>query len=270
MRSAWLLPLMILVGCDGAPPPPVRRSASFAVAVQQAPESGSAKLAYVHTVEVEVGFAWVERHFVAAQEACKAPCVVLNSAFDQPPDGVSRPSASLTARLPHDALPAFRAAVAAVLPGEPAAGIAIRSQETRASDLARGIADGERRLQQLKDYRERLTALAARPDVQVADLIKAAEALSVVQSQLEAAEGEQRGLQERVDTELITVRWIAAPSNAGAWGPVRDAAAGAGATLGRATSVMLTSILFIVPWLPVLALAVLALWRIRNRWRRRL
>ncbi len=268
MRRAWLVALAVLAGCDRAPSaasPPV----SYVSAAQAAPEAGGTKLAYTHTVEAEVGPAWVERHFAAAQTACKAPCVVLNSAFDQPPDGVSRPSASLTARMPHDALPAFRAAVSAVLPGEPAPGVAIRSQETRAEDLERSIADGGRRVQQLRDYRERLTALATRPDTQVSDLIKAAEALSAVQSQLEVAEGEQRGLQERVDTELITVRWAATTPSAGAWGPVTDAVTGAGATLGVATGVMLTGTLFVLPWAPVLVLFVFAIRWIRNRWWRR-
>jgi len=62
----------------------------------------------------------------------------------------------------------------------------------------------------LRVFLKRLTVLAPRPGPLVADLIKASEALSQVQFQIDVAEGYRRGRRERVDTGRFTVHPSAA------------------------------------------------------------
>lgn len=229
-------------------------------------------LAYSHQLSMQVPAAWVERHYMAALDRCVAPaCVVLSSQIDRSPGGLNPPSASIKARLTHDALPPFRTAATTALPGEPGDRVAVETQSTEAEDLTTAIADGGRRLQQLRDYRSRLDTLAGRPDIQVSDLIKIAQTLSQTQSQIEAAEALQRGLSQRVDTEVLTVRFEGATPESGVWSRVDAVWSGAGSILSGAVADALGLVLYAVPWVPVLVLLAgfvwFVLWLGRRLWR---
>ena len=289
-RVAIILAVLALAACERRPPSPLsvpRQAPATAPAMvsmasrraEAAPPQDGAQaqasgpmLAYSHQLSMQVPAAWVERHYMAALERCVAPaCVVLSSQIDRSPGGLNPPSASIRARLTHDALPPFRTAAATALQGEPGDRVAVETQSTEAEDLTTAIADGDRRLQQLRDYRGRLDTLAARSDIQVSDLIKIAQTLSQTQSQIEAAEALQRGLSQRVDTEILTVRFEGATPELGSWSRVHAVWAGAGSILSGAVADALGLVLYIVPWVPVLVLLAGLVWFVlrlgRRSWR---
>ena len=153
-----------------------------------------------------------------------------------------------------------------VAPSEVAqAAVVVRAQGTRAEDLSRPIEDGVRRLAQLSDYRTRLTELAGRPDTKTDDLIKIVGEVSRAQSEIEAADAQQRGLTERVETEALTIALESDLAAGGIWAPVRETWRRAGALLGESAGDALRFAIAALPWTPI-AVGFLAL--LRWVWRR--
>lgn len=267
--------LSLVAGCsdtrparDAQSPPP----ASLARAAQPA----SVKLAYSHDLTIGLPPDRIAPRFEAVRERClgdKAPgCILVASSVDDGARPSGRPQASLQVRLPHESVAPFVAFVTAPLPGEAPGDVVIRRQATRADDLTVPMQDGERRLAQLTAYRARLDEIATKPDTRVEDLIRIAQELAKVQSQIEEGEAKQRGLQQRVDTEIVTIALRSDAARAGPFAPVRDAWDQAGETLGASTGAALRFAIASLPWLPVAVIVLLlarSLWRLRRRRRAR-
>ncbi|AWI88230.1 DUF4349 domain-containing protein [Methylobacterium sp. DM1] len=276
-RGLWLaVPVLaLLAGCSDS-----RREADGEMRMAQAPapapfvsaarEGSTAKLAYRHDLTVGLAPERVAPHFAAARDRClneSATCTLLNSSI-RDGSGTRPPQAQVQVRLPHEAVAPYVAFVTAPLPGEAAGDVALIEQATRAEDLTASIADTGRRLAQLNDYRTRLTALAEKPDNRAEDLIKIAGELAQVQSQIEESEGTRRGLDERVDTEIVTVNFRASQARAGAFAPVQEVWTRAGPILGESAATALRFTVASLPWLPIVLFAALLLrlvWRIRRK-----
>ncbi|CAO4172491.1 DUF4349 domain-containing protein [Methylorubrum populi] len=271
-----LLPVFaLLAGCsesrrDLAPSGRAADLAAPAPFVSAARENGEAKLAYRHDLTLGLGPDRVEPHFAAARDRClkeAAECTLLRSSI-RDGGGASQPRAQIEVRLKHASVAAYVAFLTTPLPGEEPGDVALIAQETRAEDLTRALADTGRRLVQLNDYRNRLTALAEKPDNRAEDLIKIAGELAQVQSQIEEAEAQRRGLDQRVDTEIVTVSFRTDQARAGAFAPVREVWARSGPILGDSAASALRFTVASLPWLAIGLLAVLLLrlvWRIRRQ-----
>lgn len=237
-------------------------------------ESGP-KLAYRHDLTLGLAPAQVAPHFAAARDRClgdAASCTLLQSSIREGTSATRQPQAMVQVRLTHAAVAPFVAAVTAPLPGEAAGDVVVQDQSTRAEDLTRALADTGRRLAQLKDYRDRLTVLSEKPDNRAEDLIRIAGELAQVQSQIEEVEGRRRGLDERVDTEIVTVNFGATRAQAGAFAPVQEVWARSGPILGESAASALRFAFVSLPWLPVALIGLLLLrlvWRFFRRRRRR-
>lgn len=261
---------------EAAPAPPqVRQAAKPASPEGGAPERAArAKLAYSHDLTLALPADRLPARFEAIRDRCLSEaalaCVVLQSSIRGGAGVRSEPEARLQVRLPHESVAPFLAFVTAPLPGEAAGSVTVREQATRAEDLARSVADTERRLAQLRAYRDRLTALAEKPDTRVEDLVKIAGELSQAQTQIEEAEGRRRALEERIDTETVAIVLRADRDGAGILAPIRRVWARGGETLGASAASALDFAIGSLPWIPILALGtvlVRALWRWRRRGR---
>lgn len=232
-----------------------------------APRQGAGMhLAYKHAVGIEVERASLDRHFVAVRDRCvneaALHCVLLSASTVG--DGSEREAiqgawqrASLDLRLPHDMIVPFVNSLTNPLPGESAGVARVRRQSTSAEDLGQPVADVARRLAQLANYRDRLQTLAARADVRVDDLIKIAGEMSQVQTQLEAADAEQRELALRVDTEELTIAFEE-PIGENAFDAVRNAWARGAETFDNSMANAIEFAISAIPWLPLVALLALA------------
>lgn len=276
-RGLWLaVPVLaLLAGCSDS-----RREADGEMRMAQAPapapfvsaarEGSAVKLAYRHDLTVGLAPERVAPHFAATRDRClneAKTCTLLNSSI-RDGSGTRPPQAQVQVRLPHEAVAPYVAFVTAPLPGEAAGDVALIEQATRAEDLTASIADTGRRLAQLNDYRARLTALAEKPDNRAEDLIKIAGELAQVQSQIEEAEGTRRTLDQRVDTEIVTVNFRASQARAGAFAPVQEVWTRAGPILGESAATALRFTVASLPWLPIVLFAALLLrlvWRIRRK-----
>ncbi|WP_245257803.1 DUF4349 domain-containing protein [Methylobacterium sp. 88A] len=235
-------------------------------------QTGDAKLAYTHELTIGLPPQRVNAHFEAARDRClneaARKCVLVAASIDDGRRPAGRPQAQVQVRLPHESVAPFMAFVTSPLPGEATGDVVLRSQSTRADDLTDAIEDGGRRLAQLTAYRARLDAIAARPDPRVEDLIRIAQELAQVQSQIEEADAKQRGLSQRVDTELVSVAMRSDEARAGTLAPVEEAWDQAGQTFGASAGSALRFFVAGLPWLPLVLIGVLllrALWRRRGR-----
>ncbi len=292
---ACVLLLTAVAGCDRHPrsPAPAARQATFAAAAPApAPEvagtpwftpgpqqAAGAHLAYSHTVGLEVDGSVIAAHFTAARDRClndaALHCILLNAEFGtQPTYGAIRPmrSGSLRVRLPHDQIAAFANALTTPLQGE-APGLArVVRQSTTAEDLGRPIADVGQRMAQVQDYLASLKALGSRLTISVSDLVKIASETAQAQTQIEAAQAEQRELSQRVATELLEVDFQELAPAPAAVDPVAQVWADAAATFRRNLADVVEFGIAAAPWVPVglvaAVLLVLMRWMLFGRARK--
>jgi hypothetical protein len=279
--------LLALGGCDrdksgtaaydmaAAPAPaPARMMAGKREAAPEGP-----KLAYSHDLSIETKADTVKQRFEQIRDAClngTVPgCVLLRADIaEQGFDRGRHPVATLSVRLPHEAVAPFEQTVLKLLPGEQASDLAILSRSTSAEDLTAVIQDGDRRLAQLTDYRDRLNQLAKRADAKVDDMIKVEGELSTTQSQIEELTAEQNRLNQRVATEMETVQ-ITGRVAVGTGSNIAEVWHRAGELLDRSIADALQFVIQAVPWvialivvlvfLPIVRVVVRVLWRAGRR-----
>ncbi len=251
-----------------APPPPLGGAQEQTI---------KPKLAYSHRLALEMAADKIGPRYERARAMClddaKMGCILVQASIAGG-DARARqlPHASLTVRLPHDKIAAFEQALLSPLEGEAKGEPIVRERSTDAEDLTYALLDVERRLAQLTDYRDRLIALAKRGDAKVDDLIKIEGKISEVQSQIEALQAQQRGLNQRVDTEVLSISLAAIASLENVRSPLAEAWRQAGQVLGESAARAFTFLVMAVAWIPVIALGLWVLtllWRlVRGRWRR--
>lgn len=215
-------------------------------------------LAYEHSVGLETDEDHIQEVFERALAACKeavaAQCEVLESRLDT----AKFSNASVKLR-------AAPEGIQQVLSKLDQHGKVI-SRSTSAEDLATPIEDGGRKLAMLNDYRTRLEDLRAKAGTNVEALIKVNQELARVQSELEAATGEQARLAKRVKTEVLNLS-ISTAGSRGFWRPIQDSLSEFGTNLAQGIASAVTGVAFLLPWLVVLVPVVLLLKKFF--WRRR-
>jgi hypothetical protein len=280
-RIAGLALLLVLGGCNKsssvppvAPLAAVPRMAGVAPSpISDAAAARNAKLAYTHDLQLEMPAASVKPRYDRAVDRClknaKLDCVVLNTNFSTGEQfSAPRPTAMLTVRLAHDAVAPFEEDLLAPVAGEAAGDAILRSRSTVADDLTGAIEDVEQRQAQLTDYRDRLTELAKRPDVTVEDLIKIESEISSTQSQLEAITAQKKALDQRVDTESLSIYFGPRDTLGDFSDPIVQAWHQASQVLGESTATALSFVVAALPWLPIAAIVLLLVRLIFRRWRR--
>ena len=293
VRPAMLATVALLASsCDrhpagaASPPPPAQAAAPapsgesrawFTPSPQQAP---GVRLAYSHSIGLQVGGGALRAHFSAARDRClntaALHCLLLEASFNAPagaPGGTAPQSAEMRVRLPHDQVAPFANALTERLPGEPAGLVRIVRQSTTAEDLSRPTADVAQRVTQLTDYLSSLKALGARLTISVSDLVTIARETAQAQSQIESVQAEQRDLAQRVDTEELAIAFEETPSlPAAAQDPVVETWSHAGTIFRQSVAEALDVGIQAIPWLPfalagvvLLALLRLAIFGRRHR-----
>lgn len=254
--------LALLAGC-GKPVEPGTGAASLApvreAKVAVADTDRRAMLATTRRVDMAVAPDGVVPLFNATQAACEADaagaCVVLGAHLSSGP----HPHADLTLR-------AASAGVARLLARLRVAG-GLVSESAESEDLAAPIVDTDRQVAMAREYRDSLLALRARGSNDIKTLMSVNEELARVQSQLESASGERAHLQQRIDTETLTVAIATTGENERhAWQPISRSLHDFGANLGEAVAGTVTFVAWVIPWACVLLPLA---WLLRWLWRRR-
>jgi len=216
-------------------------------------------LAYEHEVSLEVGREELARRVEAVRAACtadtKSACTILEVSVN---DDSGYATGRIKMRLAPGGVDALVNAAST--------DAKVKVRQTNAEDLAQPLADVARQVAMLSAYRERLSALLARKDTNVADLISLSKELAATQTQLEQLTNQNAQLRRRIDTDLLTITWQVPASQArSAEAPVRDAMSSFGANFREAIGSVIEFLAQLIPWL-VIGLPALVLLRMFWRW----
>jgi hypothetical protein len=232
--------------------------------MQDNPSVNERRLAITHRFTIRVPSAETEaiqqKHMA---ECAKLGCTILSTSIDRSNEG--RISARASVRVKPDSYEAFAAVLAA-----PPAQINMRSQS--AEDLAMPIVDAERRLAAKLALRERLTAMLRDQSVKTAgDLITIEKELAQVQTDIEAVTAQRDNLRTRTDMVRIEISYVGAAGQVGGTDltPIYQAVNGISQTAINSVSWLISTLVAIVPWIPVIALIWWAARRGIRRWRSR-
>lgn len=241
-----------LAGADGAkpmpqmemtPPPPAQARGKF--------------LAYEHHVAIDTERGKVKALLDQLSAACTADrdnlCTLMSSSVQ----GGQEEHAELAVRT--------KPAGVSKLLALAASGGEVASQETSVQDLGRAVMDNAKRLEMLRTYQQKLQDLERKGGGGVDGLIKLSKELADVQSELEAATGENVALMERINLDVLRVS-ISTRHQQTFSGPIRRAVGDFASNLSEGIAGFVTGLAYLLPW-SLLVLGVF--WLGRKMWRRR-
>jgi hypothetical protein len=181
---------------------------------------------------------------------------------DGSPDSATRGTMDIL--LPRGKVDIFREHLLAPVAGE-AAGDSHIQAETAQMDSVEG-ADTARKIAALTVYRDKLAALTERPNLSIDDTIKLLAELARVQDELDTALDGKRAADSSVAWESVHIDF--AERAATQPGPIEQAWRNAGGTFFESTGSVLEFLVRLVPWLPVMGIAIYFLFRLLRLFRR--
>lgn len=222
------------------------------------PPPGGA-LAYAHQLTLEASAADMRRIVQLALDTCARiadqDCTMLASEMTHR----EAESASVKLRATPQGVRQIIAAVSALG--------TVSARSTTAEDLSEPLQDSARQLKMLADYRARLEAMAARPDVRTAELIEVQRELARLAQEVDQASSEQASLRRRVATEVLTIN-VKQPYHATFAAPIREAARDFAANLARGIAFAITATAFLLP-AGIVLVVLLKLAGVARRWWRK-
>jgi len=270
---------LVLAGCDGSPVrAPGRNVEVMADTAAPTPPSGivagmapaqGQQFSYTHDWSLVMARAAVSPRFLRARERClsdKALSCRLVSANISSGNDVT--SATLEVQLPHGKLDVFEKALMAPVAGESAGDAQMIARSTQAQSVETEASDTARKVLQLTAYRDRLADIAKRPNLSVDDIIKVEAEEARVQGELDDATNQHRDLTDGIARESVTIQLAErVPPPPGRWSRLAD---DAGSTLSDSAASALLFAIGALPWLPIVAAAIMLVsWLWRGLLRRR-
>lgn len=255
---SFLLSVLVLAGCAN------KEAAIEPDARVQGAADPSSLLAYEHTVLIELPAASLGARMAEVRSACAEGRYGRCSLLEYSESGGEQASGRLRMRLAPEAVEPIVAGAAA------SAREARRS--TRAEDLAVAVADNARQRDRLGLQQQRLDALAARPDLSVAEHLQLARELSALEAELMAAERQAAQQALRLETNLLTLEFRGSGPRSSRWAALGEAL---GDSMDNFLDGLIEAIELLAFGLPYvmlgfpLALLWWALWRLATRGLRR-
>lgn len=254
--------VLMLAGCDAAPN--LERATTLPVtsaSVNGAAAEVGGTLAYQHDVVVELSADLLEPRLRELETACRthagATCTIMNASLRSQ----YVPQASIRMRL-------ARTGVDSMIE-RAAQGGSLISRSSKAEDLAQPIADTDRKLALLQMHRDRLAELLKSKDLSVEQLITLSKELATVQTEIDGLTANRGNLQQRIDTDLLTINLeLPHADYAAERTPVTDAFVSFGSNFREALGHVITFLAMLIPWLVIIVPALIALrwlWRWTTR-----
>ena len=213
----------------------------------------------VRTADVKLAVPNVRQAIdVIERIATGAGGLVFSSSFST---GGDREAATVTLRVPPDEQ-TFHEVLDQLVALE---GAVVTDRSIQSQDVTEEFTDLEARRRSLQATEARLLALLERA-TQLQDILALERELANVRGQIERIEGRQRLLERRLELATIVVTLRQAPPELGGWS-LREAAAGAWASLLAATRLLAVALVWLVVWLPVYGALLLLGWLLYRRYR---
>lgn len=196
-------------------------------------------LAYEHSIVVDTNEAKLAASFQSVTEACAADrenqCTVLHSEVNH--GQYSRASIRMRVK------PGGVGALATLAAG---AGDVVR-RSTHVEDLAKSIADSDKRVAILTTTRDKLLELEKRGAEDIESLIKITTELTRVQAELEQATGQSAYQRQRVDMDILNVQFVVEAGRS-FWSPIGDSLSSFGQNLSNGLADTINAIAYLLPW----------------------
>lgn len=249
-RVLLILAAMLLAGC-------AKKVTGDPVRAEGESSKESAFLAYEHDVRIELEPGHMAGRLDTLRAACSedrfGACSLLT--LDE---------GSTQARITLRTAPAAIEPLVALAAGDGR----IESRSLRGEDLADAVADNDTKLAMLQAHRDNLLGLRAKPGLSVGDTIALSQELARVETDLDGANRTAANQRRRIETNLLTLTFIAPYEHASAWSRLGDAFGDLGESAVDGTTEVLGMLGFGLPFLVVafpLALLWRALWRRATR-----
>jgi hypothetical protein len=196
-------------------------------------------------------------------ECARLRCTVLNTYVDCSSEG--RITASSSVRIAPDAYGILAALIAA-----PPAEVISHSQTSE--DKTIPLLDLEKRLDGKSALRDRLTALLSDPSAKTAaELVAIEKELAQVQGDIEAATAQRDYLRTITETVRVDITYRGQPAliRGVDLTPITSALDGSGRTIVQSVAYLISFLVALVPWLPLIAFVVWLVRRLTRYWRAR-
>ncbi|WP_444936003.1 DUF4349 domain-containing protein [Microbulbifer sp. JMSA004] len=141
---------------------------------------------------------------------------------------------------------------------------AVIQRETKAEDLQDVIIDNQKRLEMLLQYQSRLVELEQKSASDIDTLIKVAEKLASVQSDIEYSQGKKAKLLKRTQMDVVQIE-LHSKSYTSFWAPISNSLSHFGGNLSDGLSEAITAIAYLLPWTLI---ALFLFYMIRIIWRK--
>ena len=235
-----LLTCLLIVGCSRSDSPtPYGAGDPAASALFSERERDSEFLAYEHTLIVDTNEDKLADSFKSVTDACAADrdnqCTVLNSEINH--GDYNR--ASIRMRVKPEGVDALANLAAG-------SGEVIR-RSTNVEDLAKTIADIDKRIDILTTTRDRLLELEERGAEDIESLIKITTELTKVQAELEQAMGQSTYQRQRVDMDILNIQFVVEAGRS-FWSPIGDSLSSFGQNLSDGLADTIYAIAYLLPW----------------------
>ncbi|MFS1523791.1 DUF4349 domain-containing protein [Microbulbifer sp. 2304DJ12-6] len=249
--------LLAIIGCSKADVDDAKFSDAFiGIAEEPKQRKRNPYLAYEHRITIALHKDAIKGVFEKITSYCtkdtKSNCAILHSSLDTG----EYSSGNIRIRiLPEGVAPLINLA-------SEQGGIAKKS--TDVVDLQDAIINGNKRLEMLLQYQARLVELEKQPNSDIESLIKIAQELSKVQSDIEYAEGEKAALLQRTQMDIVHIS-LDTHSYLSFWGPISDSLTDFGENFSEGISDTIVAVAYLLPWL---ILFILLLFVLRFIWRK--
>ncbi|RBP49360.1 DUF4349 domain-containing protein [Arenicella xantha] len=140
----------------------------------------------------------------------------------------------------------------------------ILNKSTDVEDLQDAIVNGSKRLEMLLQYQSRLIELEKESTSDIESLIKIAQELSKVQSNIEYAQGEKAKLLQRTQMDIVHIS-LRSRSYVSFWGPISGSLADFGENLSEGISQAIITVAYLLPWVLIV---LFLLYVLRIVWRK--
>ncbi len=278
--SALLLSGLLLAGCGSdtpsgslsliteekmapAPPPgPVVEQAmaddASGGAVDNLPQRAGLYLAYTYSRSIEVPGdslkLLLEEHAKACQDAGPKACLVTNSNVYGLGTDYARGSLNLKAA--PDWTTNFLDTLSKEIESK---GASVKQASKSSVDLTAQIIDTDARLKAQKTLRDRLQKLLETRDGKLEELLGVERELSRVQGEIDSHEATLANLRQRVAMSDINISYTAkvTPASRSVWKPLTSSFGDFFGNIAYALAGIVTLAAFLLPWVPVIFLAVL-------------
>ncbi len=136
----------------------------------------------------------------------------------------------------------------------------ITAQSTSIDDLTKPVMDIEKRIEMLTDYRDKLLEIQIKAADDVDSLVRIAEELSTVQSNIERAKNSANRLTLRVERDLLTIRFNHDTSQS-VWQSLGQTFKDLPESFTMGLADTLDEVMYLIPWLiVVIILFILFRW----------